>query len=238
MNNIIKTTSAVIVAGAIVAGALVWVGTLLARPTLDDLIERNNRLAEQDSVRAVQLENMTTAFQRISFDFQGEKELRERLQQRNAALLQEIDNQEDEILSLTEATTTLRDDLIDMETRVSHGDTSLVAHVDVRNEYDRGRIGVEGEVEVFHNADRARTDLSVFVQTSPLLVYTRDPDTGMGQVTLDFGDMPIVVDSIRGGTNLDDPIREIVRPTLPELAWKIGAGALGVGALVLVLVSL
>ncbi len=224
-----------VVLSALLLGGGIAVGTWLQRPTLQDLVNRNNELARQDTVRQIALDNLTTAYRTLSFDFVGADSLNKRLQRTNESLANNLGEKNSTILSLTEVNTTLTERL-EGEGQVIRRDSAVLVEVQEAKQYDRGSILLEGTVLLPDTASKAQTSFDLTVVTSPLLVYSRNPD-GTAEVTLDFGDMPIRVDRLEGAQNLEDPIREMVRPSFPEVAWKVGLGAVGISALVLIILK-
>ncbi len=229
-----KTIGGIVISALLLSGGIA-LGSWLQRPTLQELADRNNALARQDTVRQITLDNLTTAYRKLSFDFVGADSLNKRLEKLNAALARDLNNNKATILSLTEVNTTLTERL-EGESQVTRRDSALLVEVEETKMYDRGHVSLEGTVLIPDNSDKAQTTFDLMVVTTPVLVYSRNPD-GTAEVTLDFGDMPIRVDRLEGAQNLDDPIREMVRTSFPEIAWKVGLGAVGISALVLIILK-
>lgn len=229
-----KTFVAVILSALIsIAGGIV-IGSWLQRPTIDDLIAQTNELAEQDSIRLLDLENQRTVIQRLTFDRRDDQLLIAALRNTNEELADSIEAQGAVILSLINTTTELRDRLEGTDD-VVEDDQQITVHIDQENQYESGRIAIEGSTTINKETPtEAETALDVFIQTSPTIVWTRNDDN-TSEISLDFGDMPIEVTSLEGQRNVEDPIHERVRPPFPEIAWKTGLGALGIVLLVLVL---
>lgn len=229
----------------IIGGILVIIGLLLSgiaigqwlkQPTLDDLITKSNAIAQEDTVRQLQLKNTISAFQKLTLDYRGSEELNEALELQNKELADSLNASGATILSLLNVTTKLEDRLSGTDT-VVETDEALTIQIDQENLYESGKISVQGtSVVEKSNPEEALTNLLVGVETRPRLIWTRNTD-GTSEVTLDFGDMPIDVTSIDGMRTVDDPIRQMVRPAFPELAWKSGLGLIGIALLVLVLLK-
>lgn len=229
INYIIKGT---ILLGVILG--ILWVGTLLSKPTIDDLVSRNNALAHQDSVRERVLEDQTIAYERLFLDFTDQDSVNRYLEAHNEELAHSLDQSNATVLSLTAAKATLEQELAGTSP-VLETDTTYVVEIDEREVYERGEVAVTGTVELEKSQpDSAQVQLNTLFQFSPLAVFSRNED-GTGQITLDFGDVPVVVDSIVGVNNLNDPIEKMVRPAFPELMWKTGLGLIGITAVIVVL---
>lgn len=228
-----KNWKAILAVALVAVGIGVYVGHLLSKPTIETLTERNNQLAERAKVTRIayqdSLGDLAEAYQKLTFDYTSEYELRQELERRNSGLAEELSEAEGTITRLAQANTELRETLEGMDP-VAETDSSFIVEIDKRKVYDRGEISVQGEVAIDKaRPDSASTRLEVGVKTSPLVVWQRMGD-GTSRLTIDYGDMPVTVDSIYGASNVNDPIHDQTRQPLFGGFKGVATGAL-VGAL-------
>jgi len=212
----------------ILFGGGLYLGNWLNADTLEELTEHNNRLAERAEVQEHTIGEMQRAFSKITFDYTQSRELVQALKERNFALANFINEQEAELTSLAQANAELRETLSGVDV-VEETDTTYTVVIDKEKIYARGRISVEGTTTLPKlHPDSAQTVLDVSVRTSPILAWER-METGESRLIIDYGDMPITVDSIFGAQNVNDPILDKAREPFWSMVGKISGGVIGVG---------
>lgn len=228
-----KTIFAIV--GAVILIILgIYAGIWYQKPTLEELAEQNTELAIKDTVRQKQLNDLTVVYRRLSREYVGEIEAKKFLQRQNEDLAEELEETEQDLLFVSSSRAELVDSLSGLS-EVFQDSQEIRIAIDEEKVYDRGRIGVTGNV-ILDRAlmEDAQTDLAVRLRMSPLLTLSRLP-LGGAEVTLDFGDMPVTVDSIDSVLNLDDPIRERARTKMPPIAKvSLGLNAVALGVILVV----
>lgn len=226
-----------VVIGVVSLGLLfagVALGKWMEKDTLEEITERNNRLAERAQVveeaYAIYRDQTQKAFSKITFDYLETKTLEEELRERNVQLAEHIADQDAEITSLVQTNSELRARLAGADT-VTRTDSTFTVVIDRRKDYERGNISVTGTTVLSRfEPDSAQTDLDVSVSTSPIIVWQRN-ETGEAKITIDHGDMPITVNAIYGAQNPEDPILGEAREPFWAMFGKISGGVVAIGVL-------
>lgn len=218
----IRTVASVLgIVGLFVAGAAF--GNWLAKPTIDDLVERNRILYESDSLKAVMLEDTTVAYERLVFDVRSAKEALRELGVENEALAAQIASQGLTIRSLLSYKARLEYELETALSNVSVTDTLISAEIQAEESYDSGKIEASGEVRIDPRVKAGSAVLKFFAETNPVVTFSRN-EQGVGVCDLTFGDMPVTVDRLHCVDNLgyETPTRKSLFGSIPNVLVTSG----------------
>jgi hypothetical protein len=221
-DSVLKTGVGVLVLIGIFVGGIV-LGNWLGKPTIDDLIDQNRILYEQDSLKAVLLEDTTVAYNRIVLDVRNAKEMAEVLRDENEVLGAHNASQELRITSLLSFKARLEFELETALSNVSITDTLIKAEINAYQEYDSGSIQASGEVRIDPRNSTGEADLQFSAEINPVVTYGRD-EAGLGSCLLTFGDMPIEVDRLHCVEDLtyEPPVRGNLFGSIPEVLITVG----------------
>ncbi len=225
----------------IAAGAGVLFGSWLQKPTLDDLVERNQLLESQDSTRKVELEDGRVAYVRLTRDYNdGEKAwafVTDSLGNVANALRREAQKQNREIETLATANALLRVDLKAAVDNITITEEAVTAELFTYKKYEDGSIRSEGFVTIWTPEDDepwGNASLTFDIQMSPTVLVSRDESSGLATCDISFGDMPVYMSDLRCVNNFDVdlPTREKIALPSIVLGSAITLGLVGLAVIV------
>lgn len=186
-------------------------GRYTLKPTLEEALDRNNRLARQDSVREVKIDSLRSAYQRLAEQYQGEEELVAELRSQNSELADSIEAQNRRLTRVVSARAELAERFDSLSTAVSEDSAEIHVDLEERHDYDRGYTSVEGRVSVSKDTPRvARGDLSVEARSEAVVTFSQD-ETGLSECTIGGTIPSLEVVPTRCLTNVEEPLDEHTR---------------------------
>lgn len=209
----------------------VWIGMWARKPTIDTLIERNNNLAELDSVKTVQLSKLRDAFEITSFEFANARDFFATVTDSMGALIVEltdqIKDQDQQIEFLSSVNARLEYDLETALSNVAVSGDTVRAQIEDKQQFEDGHINTDGEVVIDTKQRTGSATLSYDIGLTPTVALSRD-DAGVAKCTVSFGDMPITADDILCMNNIDPELPTRGEINLPQVGIGVGVGVLAI----------
>jgi len=220
-----------ILATVVALSAGIWIGRWSGKPTIDELLARNNALAVSDSVTHVQLSEARDAFERISFEYRNSNELfasiADSMNHVIVDLTAYIHEQNHQIEFLSSMNTRLEYELETALDNVTVEGDTVSAEISDRSNFEDGYIATDGKVTIDTNARTGSASLKYEVGLTPTIALSRD-DAGVAKCDVSFGDMPVTIDDILCMNNIDPDLPTRGKINIPQVGIGIGIGVAAV----------